>query len=393
MILKSVKYREKENIIASALAKAKPLAGKENFSGSAPAPFIGRIGYPEVNVGILSLTERDEDAWEHDAPIHWAKTGKKISEIVNYRTQMINSRFKSSVKNLHKLTSVAQEVSMAKRAVDLDVKLEKKPKLQFNASQWVAPMGPQAQLKKIEVESNPRIPTRVQKCHDDTDLLSAEALVNLHKHGIDEVWLSRMLSTATFGIGKNRKLVPTRWSITATDDILGKDQLADVRQSPLINEWEAYFGAYLGNYYLVLMSPEIWSYELFEIYAKPGPALEYSTDHEEYRGRKTYAEQCAGGYYTVRLAIAEHLRQKKRQAGCLVLRFITDEYVMPLGVWVTREATRKALQSQPIQIADKELMLKYAQALARKKFGLDITEIIKRRKVEQQTTLLNLASN
>jgi hypothetical protein len=66
---------------------------------------------------------------------------------------------------------------------------------------------------------------------------------------------------------------------------------------------------------------------------------------------------------------------------------------MPLGVWVTREATRKALHNQPIQFADKELMLKYAQALARKKFGLDITEIIKKRKVEQQRTLLNLASN
>ncbi|MBW3018672.1 hypothetical protein KY329_00610 [Candidatus Woesearchaeota archaeon] len=389
MILKSVKYREKENIIASALVKARPLVGKEDFSGSAPTPFIGRIGYPNINIGIMSLTQREDNAWEYDAPQHWSRTGTKIPQIVNYRTQMVNSRWKGGVKRIDKLVQIAQEVAMAKKPADVGIQLARKPSLQLNVSEHVAPMGPQAQLKKIKLESNPRIPTRVQKFHDDTDMLSADALIRLNAHGIDEVRLSRMLSTGTFG--KNRKLVPTRWSITATDDVLGKDQLDKVRQSPIINEWEAYFGDYLGNYYLVLMSPEIWSYELFEIYAKPGPALEYSTDHEEYRGRKTYAEQCAGGYYTVRLAISEHLRQKKRQAGCLVLRFITDEYIMPLGVWVTREAARKTLQNKPIQFASKELMLKYAQALAQKKFGVDITEILKRRKIEQQKTLLNLA--
>jgi hypothetical protein len=193
-----------------------------------------------------------------------------------------------------------------------------------------------------------------------------------------------MLSVGVFG--KQRKLVPTRWSITATDDILGKNFLDKVREQP-IGEYAAHFGSYLGNYYLLLFFPEQWSYELFEMYVKPG-VLEYSTDYEEFSGRKNYAEQCAGGYYTVRMAIAEHLIQQKRQNTVLALRFITDEYVLPLGVWVTREATRKALASRPIKFASKDLLMNYAKLLAKKKFNVDIEPILQKSKLIKHRNLL-----
>jgi hypothetical protein len=191
-----------------------------------------------------------------------------------------------------------------------------------------------------------------------------------------------MLSVGVFG--KKRKLVPTRWSITATDDILANNFLEKVREQPL-GEHAAYFGNYLGNYYLLLFFPERWSYELFEMYVGTPDRLEYSTDNEEFEGRKDYAENCAGGYYTVRMAIAEHLKDNKRQNSVLALRFITNEYVLPLGVWVTREATRKALTNKPIAFGSKELMLNYAKILAKKKFGVDITPILQKSKLLKET--------
>ena len=39
--------------------------------------------------------------------------------------------------------------------------------------------------------------------------------------------------------------------------------------------------------------------------------LRYSTDYENYYGRKEYASTTAGGYYTVRLAILEKLKEMK----------------------------------------------------------------------------------
>ncbi|HLF54562.1 MAG TPA: hypothetical protein VI612_02485 [Candidatus Nanoarchaeia archaeon] len=383
MILKGVKYKEKERILSYALARAKPLVEKEEFTGSAPAPFVGRYGYPNVNVGILSATQHEENAWRYDAPRYWAGQNLTIQDVVQYRTSMINSRFVSNVKQPDKLVGIAQDVAMSDKTIDIDVALTKKPNLKLTTDQWVAPMGPQAKLKQLSITSNPHIPTKVQKFYDDKDALASEALTVLYSKGVDENSLSRMLSVGVFG--KQRKLVPTRWSITATDDTLAKNLLAEVKEQQLW-EYRAYFGSYMGNYYLLLFFPQPWSYELFELYAKPGPVMEYSTDYESFEGRKEYAENCAGGYYTVRLAIAEHLRNKKRQSSVLAIRFITDEYVLPLGVWVTREATRKALE-KPITFASKELMLNYAQQIAKKKFGIDIKQILQKSNLLKQKKL------
>ncbi len=388
MIIKGVSYKEKERILNNALARARPLTSQQEFTGSAPAPFVGRFGYPYVNVGILAPQQHDDNAWRYDAPRHWANNNLGIPDVVAYRTSMVNSRFTSNVKQPDKLVEIAQDVAMAARPVDIDVILEKKPSLNIQTDRWVAPMGPQAKLKKLQLASNPHIPTKVQKFYDDTDALATEAVTELYKHEIDENSLSRMLSVGIFG--KQRKLVPTRWSITATDDILANKFLEKVREQP-IGEYAAHFGSYLGNYYLLLFFPEQWSYELFEMYVGNTDMLEYSTDHEEFAGRKSYAENCAGGYYTVRMAVAEHLMNNKRQNTVLALRFITNEYVLPLGVWVTREATRKALVSKPIKFGSKELMLNYAQLLAKKKFGVDITPIIQKSKLlkEKQKTIGN----
>jgi len=385
MIIKGISYKEKERILQHALFKAKPLTSQQEFTGSAPAPFVGRFGYPYVNVGILAPQKHDDNAWEYDAPRHWAQNNMGIADVAAFRASLVNSRFTSNVKQPDKLVEIAQDVAMAAKPVDVNVSLEKKPSLNLQTDRWVAPMGPQARLKQLQLATNPRIPTKVQKFYDDTDALAAEAVTNLYEHSIDENSLSRMLSVGVFG--KQRKLVPTRWSITATDDILANNFLSKVREQQ-IGEYAAYFGSYLGNYYLLLFFPEQWSYELFEMYVKPG-ILEYSTDHEEFAGRKNYAENCAGGYYTVRMAIAEHLMKNKRQNTVLALRFITDEYVLPLGVWVTREATRKALMNKPITFASKELMLNYAKLIAKKKFGVDIAQILQKSKIlkEKQKNL------
>ena len=143
------------------------------------------------------------------------------------------------------------------------------------------------------------------------------------------------------------------------------------------------------------MLPEIWSYELFETYVPPNcnfsKPLRYGTDYENYDGRKHYADNTVGGYYTVRLAILEKLKEMKRQSSVLALRFITDEYTMPLGVWVTREATRKAMSSNPIEFSSKELMLEYARKLIKRRFSynvdylLNVSKVLKN--IKQQTKL------
>jgi hypothetical protein len=363
-----------------AMFKVKQAFSKDSFVGSSPAPFVGRYGYPNVNVGILSTGMHDEKAWLSDAPKYWSRKGFDIRKIIDIRSGLVNSRFRADVKQFNKMQEISQEVGMAKKPVDVEFSLEKKPSFRLNFDAYTAPMGPHATLKKASLTENPKIDSRVDKVVSDTDQKAVAGALDLYKKGFDENFLTRLISVGNLGVKKDRRFVPTRWSITAVDDMLARSIHKKVLDYPHSNHL-AFFGSYLGNYYLIMFFPDAWGYELFETYMpnaswNQSSELNYTTDHEGYAGRKDYAQNCAGGYYSVRLAILEKLQEMKRQANVLAIRVITGEYATPLGVWVTREAARKALENRPLEFSGKELMLRYAKALISKKFGFDSERIM-----------------
>jgi len=370
---------------SEAMFKVKKLTEKD-FFGSSPAPFVGHYGYPYVNVGILSPPQVTEDAWEYDAPRYWATKSYDIPKIVDYRSALINSRFKAQIKSSkNKFLELSQEIGMASKPVDVEVNLKKKPFVRLDFTPEIAPMGPKGEIKKAKATENPKIHTKVDKVVSDTDLKSIDAMLYLYKNDFDENFLSRILSIGTLGIKKNRRLVPTRWSITSVDSTLGNNFIKQIKDCQVAN-YQIYFGSYLGNYFLIMLFPEIWSYELFETYTpkaswNTSEEVQFATDYEPYGGRKKYAEQCAGGFYAPRLVITEKLKQMKRQASVLALRFITGEYSVPLGVAIVREATRKAMYSKPIEFSSKEEMIKYAKELVKNKFKYNLDYILKESKI------------
>jgi hypothetical protein len=353
--------------------KTKITTIKDSFPTDAIAPFVGRFSYPNISMGILAPPQPEEDSSLYDAPRLWSSKNFTIPRIIDFRSSLINSRTSFNIKAKSSFLDLTQEIAMSSKPVNAEIKLREKPKFRLNLSSYIAPTGPRAALKKATLTQNPKIPRHVEKVFSDTDLKATDALVYLYKKNFDENFLSRLLSVGSIGLKPNRKLVPTRWGITATDDTLSRSLIEEIKNYPEANP-TAYFGSYLGNHYLLLFFPAVWSYELFETYAGSKQfcgQCSYMTDYEPYGGRRNYAAETAGGYYTVRLAVAEKLKQLKRQASVLALRFITADYTLPLGVWVTREAARKALQSRPIEFSSQELMLAYARKLIKKKFNYD----------------------
>ena len=355
----------------------------EFFGNSPPSVFVGRFGYPQVNVGVLSPVGSRENSHLMDSPKEWVKRGLRDIDILRLRSQLVNSRFQSRIKSPnHRLIDLSQEIGMAYKPVEVEVELKSKPLSKLVMTNISSPLSNNANVKNIRATSNPKVKTLVDKTVADGDIKSVDAIKKLYKKGVDENFLSKILSIGLLGLKKNRKLVPTRWSITATDDTVAKEMLKEVKFSDSIDHTRVYFGGYYGNYYLVMFFPGVWSYELYEMgvpfgvnpWSKQGKYFAY--DSEGFDGRRKYAEETAGGYYACRLGIVEKLNELKKQGSVLVLRFITEEDQYPLGVWVCREATRMSLSGGFIEFEDRGLAINYAKGLIKKKFGEDISEIL-----------------
>jgi hypothetical protein len=164
--------------------------------------------------------------------------------------------------------------------------------------------------------------------------------------------IQKAFSVGMFGVAKNRKMVPTRWSITAVDSNLSLWLLDRVKQFPSLDEYRVFSYDHLNNRYFIMLIPANYSYEWIEawfpntVWNQGGSSPEVMGDFEPFWGRTTYAAP-GGCYYSVRLATAEYLVSQRRQATVLALREIYPGYLLPLGVWTVREAIRAAMNSAP----------------------------------------------
>jgi len=366
----SFKFRELKNI-------------SKVDSISPPSVFIGsKLKYPLVNVGILSPLEKDENAKLYDDEKYWAENNFDISDVIKLRNSLLNSRFQSKVQDSRlnkKFVNLAQEIAIATKPVNVEIELKNKLSFKRERDRVITPQGLRANLKQAIITGNVKISKKVDRVMND-EIKAVEGIKILYKNNFDEYSLSKILSVGVIGLKKNKRLVPTRWSITATDDIIGKQLIEKIKEYKEIENYGLFFGEFLGNQYLILFFPNVWSYELFELYY-PGSSwnsskeIKAATDFEFYSGRKNYASNTSGGYYATRLAILKYLNKIKRQASVLVVRLETPSYWASLGVWVVRESVKKALNRE-MEFNSREELINSAKKIAKIKYNFDFSFIL-----------------
>jgi hypothetical protein len=332
--------------------KSVPLMSSEDISGvSPPSVFIGRIGYPNVYAGPL-VPPVNEDTSLYDLPELWF--GRSIDEIVGFRSLLVRGKRRVHVQKFEqagKIVEQTRELALAENSVDIELNLTKKPRGFIFMDDDVQPFGPSAPIRDLRV-GNLRFDNRIEKAYYDTDLRATQAVLELYSRGVMVTKIQRAFSVGAFGVEKNRRLVPTRWSITAVDDMISKALVEKVKTFPEINECRIYESHYLDNIFEVLMIPGTWSYEAIEawypgtVWNPNGKSTMMFSDYEGNSGRTTYA-QIGGCYYSARLAVCEQLVKERRQATAIVLREARPGYIMPVGVWQVRENVRNAMRQKP----------------------------------------------
>ncbi|MEM2122677.1 MAG: Nre family DNA repair protein [Candidatus Bathyarchaeia archaeon] len=317
---------------------------------SPPGIFVGRMGYPKVYAGPMIPPYRG-DTSILDMPEEWV--GKSFKEIIDYRCSLIRGKRLIGVDEAvdpGEFLLTLQELAMASRPVNSEVQLKRRPSNIIVLNEFSQPFGPSAPLKDYRLESV-KTDHRIEKVFYDWDLPASEAVVTLYRSGVPVSKVQRCFSAGVFGTRSKRRLVPTRWAITAVDDIASKALLREVRGYPIINEFRVYHFRHLGNMFAALLYPSRWEFEWIEAWF-PGTTWniegwkpELIGDHEGFKGRSEYAYEIGGCYYAARLAAVEALEDEKRQAGVLLLREIYPDYILPVGVWNVRESVRRLMKT------------------------------------------------
>ena len=313
----------------------------DSLDGSSPpSVFVGSYGYPKVSVGPM-VPPMHGDTTLLDSPELWV--GKSLEEIVNFRLSLIrgiknisinepNGRY---IENLH-------EVAMSSRPIDSELQFYKNPKPAVSIDGESAPFGPVGEVSSAKFSSTSSDKS-IQRAYYDHDLKAQDAVVSLYNRGIEISKIQKCFSVGMFG--KKRKLVPTKWSITATDSIIAESLVSEILEFDLIDSCRVFSHDHLGNLFSVVLFPHRWLFENQEAW-HTGNGIGFGSDIEDAKGID-HPPVTAGAFFAAKLGVAEYLLEKKYQASALVLREIRPEYAVPVGVWQIREAIRSAMKNEP----------------------------------------------
>jgi hypothetical protein len=344
--------------------KTVELIKNNEIYGSSPTDlFVGRIGYPDVYIGPLvppSLGDTSIMA----TPERWI--GKTIPEIVQMRSMLIRGMYRTKVKNPDngKIEEMIKEMALSEKFATVDIKLKHRPNNEIRMDENGQPFGPSAPLSDMHLY-NIKANSKIEDAYLDTDLGANRAIIELYEKGVEVSKIQKALSAGILGRKNNRRFVPTRWSITATDDTISKDKLSRIKEMDKLDSIRIYEHNALDNRWVIIFIPGTWEYESMEAWYpnttwnESGTEVEIGASYESFDGRKTYAE-IGGCYYAARLAVSELLEKEKKQGKVIILREVHSGYIMPVGVWNVREYVRETLRGTPTYYAKVSDALLYA---------------------------------
>ncbi|MDD1695775.1 MAG: hypothetical protein LUQ54_02645 [Methanoregula sp.] len=322
-----------------------------SYQGMSPSVFIGSYGYPDMSAGPLLINDSDN-------PPDWLAHNLRMEDIVAIRARTIrgNAALRAVSGNL-------QEIAISTTPVDVDVAFEKPVTFSLNFDGTIAPVGFTGPVKKLDVLGNPRVERVVERITSDTDIIATEACVALSESAIDVYRISNLMATGL--LGRRRKFVPTRWAITAVDDTLSSCLKKEIARFPPVEEILLFSEEIFGNRIICIFVPGDWKYEMIECWGKNSlwaGEEEVIVQDREGMTKKGYSP-ISGAYYSARLAACEYLKRVRRCARVIIIRSISGDYWAPLGTWVIRETTRKAMQNPPVACESLDDAVRHGSAI------------------------------
>ena len=335
---------------------------------SPPTVFLGWRGYPYIQVGP-SLPPAKGDTEIFDYPEKWSELS--LEELLAMRLSLVRGVTRLKVTDTEsRVAMLLQEIALSEKPVGVELVLKKLIRGSVELSEEVPPVGPGAPLRRVILEDNPSFGRHVERVYYDRDLKADEAVVKLYRENIPVSRIQKIFSVG--GLGKRRRrFVPTRWSITAVDDIISKSLIKQIKYLPELGSIEIFTLRKYNNLFVAILIPGQWSFEWMEAWFPgstwnpKGPEVSIEADWEGVAGRTKYPD-IGGCYYASRLPTAEYLLHKaKRKANAVLYREIYEGFNLPIGVWFVRESIREMFSQRPIRVSSLEEVEKILSKVTR----------------------------
>ncbi len=340
---------------------------------SPPSALVSEKGYPKVSVGpMVALKELDLP----ERPALWIR--RPLSYMISRFSSQVYAHFRMDVRRVDE--PQVEEVRWALLSevpVEMEAKLRRPPTPRISFDGLLTPLGPTAPVERVKLAEEPKIPTSIEGSIYDRDMSAAEGIVELYVKGVDVYSISKVLSLGSLGVRGRRRLVPTRWAITAVDSLVGNWLRRLVEQMPpYAGNVLLYRSSYEGNRYFVVIVPGPYMLEIVEAWLPRGLWTQSSREAHVLINRehtRMGLEYMDGGHYAMRIAVLEKLRSMRRQASVLAIREVGPEYYAPVGVWQVREGMRMALSSEPVRFDELDEALEFLRSRVR----FDLTPILR----------------
>jgi hypothetical protein len=360
--------------------------GRDLDGSSPPSVFIGSWNYPKVYAGPM-IAPVHGDTRVMDTPEAWIPGEKTQEDILGFRMSLVRGKRPVHVDDLGSgYIGKLQEIALSHASVESEATFSESPR-GFSLSDEHTPYGPSGTLEKLRLGSL-KMDRSLERVFYDGDLGASEAVVSLHGGDIPFSAIQKAFSCGTMGVGRRRRLVPTRWSITACDSMIADHLLREVKRNPVIDTCLVHESSTLSNRYAVLLLPTGWQYEWMEAFLHVlGSEELVFADHETGTGKTAYST-VGGCYYSCKMAVLEALARGGRQAGAIVFREAYRGYV-PMGVFNVRENVRNAMRNTPLQFGDMKEALSYISSRMRLPLRRFVEEssLLREQMKTRQTTL------
>jgi hypothetical protein len=316
----------------------KTLKPTKEIEGYGASAIVGEKNYPQLKI-YNSSNEDKESSFLNTNKI----VKQDYSQIIKHKAKNIlgNTNNIYIKKTNDKVLNQIQDIYKARKEVEFTSKFESE--LKFNKpiiNKLSGILGTKNELLNVELNENAKTSKQIEKYSTD-DTKSKEAIISLYEKGINESQIINLLTLGNFGVNINKKIVPTRWAITAYDKTIENHLYTKILKYKLIKNYELYFQKDKGNSFLIILLPDTYSVENYEFMV--------NWEASDYVGitnkLKKSEPSTAGGLFATKLAINEHLNKRKKQAQYICLRFI-DNYEVPLGVVFVRETIREAMKNK-----------------------------------------------